>query len=216
MLLARNFEFTKTPRESFLAALDCCLGHPTSSHIPSGASLKFRGLWLLVRRCSCPQVKCKRLVGGCFSSHFVHPNFTEFVFWRVCVFRLRVRYGYGSLAELTQDPGTRLEVLHSLEVRRTIKTNLLAELKHQVLQNSQKVRVDTRMLYRYPYPHPGIFTAYPYPEYSATGAQNIQEFRVRAIPRVWFCTYPTEHSLLTLQKFRVQVRQSYRTHRSSG
>ena len=60
-------------------------------------------------------------------------------------------YGYGSLTELTEVPGTGMEVL----------------------QNSQKFRVGTRMLYPYPYPHPGIFTrAYPYPGYCATGVQN--------------------------------------------
>ena len=37
--LARNLEFTKTPRESFLAAYDCYLVHPTSSHTPLGAYL---------------------------------------------------------------------------------------------------------------------------------------------------------------------------------
>ena len=55
-------------------------------------------------------------------------------------------------------PGTGMEVLEELtEVPRT-RTGM------EVLQNSQKYRVDTRMLYPYPYPypypyqHPGIFT----------------------------------------------------------
>ena len=34
VLLARNFEHTKTPRQSFLAACDCRLAHPTPSHTP--------------------------------------------------------------------------------------------------------------------------------------------------------------------------------------
>ena len=97
------------------------------------------------------------------------------------------------------------------------------------------------MLYLYPYPHPGIFTftrVYPYPGYCATGVQHLKELRVRAIPRVWFGTYPTEHNIFTyrssgtgntsgmaryvphrtqpfyLQKFRVRVWKSYRTHRT--
>ena len=37
----------------------------------------FRGLLLVVRSCSCSQVKCKRSVGGCFLSHFVHPKFRQ-------------------------------------------------------------------------------------------------------------------------------------------
>ena len=48
VLLARNFESTKTPRESLLDACDCHLAHPTPSHTPSGASLNFEGcccLW---------------------------------------------------------------------------------------------------------------------------------------------------------------------------
>ena len=39
MLLVRNFESTKIPRESLLNTYDCCLAHPTPSHTPSGASL---------------------------------------------------------------------------------------------------------------------------------------------------------------------------------
>ena len=42
-LLARNFKLTKTPRQSFLTACDCCLAHPTPSHTPSRASLNFGG-----------------------------------------------------------------------------------------------------------------------------------------------------------------------------
>ena len=41
--LARNFEYTKTPRESILAMFDCHLAHPTPSHTPSAASLNFAG-----------------------------------------------------------------------------------------------------------------------------------------------------------------------------
>ena len=75
VLLVYNFEFTKTPNdESFLAAYDYCPAHPTPSHTRSGACLKFRGLWLLARGCSCLHVKCKRSVGGSFLSHFVYPQ----------------------------------------------------------------------------------------------------------------------------------------------
>ena len=51
LLLALNFEFTKTARESFLA--DCCLA-PTPSHTPLGACLNFAGcgcLWGAVAVC---------------------------------------------------------------------------------------------------------------------------------------------------------------------
>ena len=51
-------------------------------------------------------------------------------------------YGHGSLIYVAEVPGTGIEVL----------------------QNSQKFRVDTRMWHPYPYPHPGMFTrVYPYP-----------------------------------------------------
>ena len=43
IVMARNFELTKTTRESFLAANDCCLAHPTPSYIPSGVPLMFAG-----------------------------------------------------------------------------------------------------------------------------------------------------------------------------
>ena len=100
MLLARKFESTKTPRESLLDAYDCCLAHPKPSHslqvtIKTNllAELKhqapvtqlirsvpeFRGLFLLVRSCSCLQVKCKRSVGGCFLPHFVYPKCAGYV-----------------------------------------------------------------------------------------------------------------------------------------
>ena len=47
----------------------CPIVFRTLTH-PVKSVTQFRGLWLLVRSCSCPQVKCKRSVGGCLSSHF--------------------------------------------------------------------------------------------------------------------------------------------------
>ena len=77
------------------------------------------------------------------------------MFCRVCGFRVRIwpsyrtcgssGHGNGSLAELTEVPGTGVQ--HGL----------------QVLQNSQKFQVGTRMLY-------------PYPGYCGTGVQNLQKF----------------------------------------
>ena len=50
----------------------------------------------------------------------------------------------------------------------------------EVLQNSQKLRVDIRTLYSYPYLHAGIFLkAYRYPGYCASGVQSLLKFRVR-------------------------------------
>ena len=48
---------------------------------PIGSAPQFRGLWLRVRSCSCPQVKCKRsVVFFLFVSFFVPgtPNFDQF------------------------------------------------------------------------------------------------------------------------------------------
>ena len=88
---------------------------------------------------------------------------------------------YGSLAEHREVPGTSVEVLKKLTEVPGRCTNAVPV----------------------PYPHPIIFTrAYPYPGYCATGVQNLQEFRARVMPRVLFCTYPTEHNVFT--------------HRSSG
>ena len=69
-------------------------------------------------------------------------------------------YGCGSLAELTEVPGT------------GTCTDVLDSLTSPV---------GTRMLYTYPhpYPHPGIFArVYPYPGYCTTAVHNLQKFRV--------------------------------------
>ena len=114
------------------------------------------------------------------------------MFFRVCVFRVRVwksyrthssfGYGYGILTELTDVPGR--------------YTNVVLV----------------------PVPAPGYFyKGIPVPwilchgrteltEVPGTGknvVQSLHKFRVRVIPRVWF----------HLQKFRERVCKSYRTHR---
>ena len=43
MLLVRNFESTKTPREALLDAYDCCLAHPTPLHPPIRSVPEFSG-----------------------------------------------------------------------------------------------------------------------------------------------------------------------------
>ena len=50
-------------------------GAPDNLTHPVRSLPQFRGLWLLATSCSHPQVKCKRLVGGCSLSHFVYPKF---------------------------------------------------------------------------------------------------------------------------------------------
>ena len=50
-------------------------GAPDAVTHPIRSVPEFRGLLLPVRSCSCPQVKCKRSVGGRFLSHFVYPKF---------------------------------------------------------------------------------------------------------------------------------------------
>ena len=75
MLLARNVESTKIPRESLLNAYDRLLsGAPDAGTHPIRSVPEFRGLLLLVGSCSCPRVKCKRSLGRCFLSHFVYPK----------------------------------------------------------------------------------------------------------------------------------------------
>ena len=74
VLLARNSEFPKIPRESFLTAYDNSLEHPDPfTHLIKSAPQLCR-LSLLVRSCNCLRVKRKPSVGGCFLSHFVHPE----------------------------------------------------------------------------------------------------------------------------------------------
>ena len=68
MLLGRKFEITKTPRESLLAAYDCCLAHLTSSYTPPATSLNFE--------CTCS-------VGGRFLSRLVYPKFRSLLRLRV-------------------------------------------------------------------------------------------------------------------------------------
>ena len=53
-------------------------GTPDAVTHPIKSVLEFRRLLLLVRRCSYPQVKCKRWVGGCFCLILWTPNFDQF------------------------------------------------------------------------------------------------------------------------------------------
>ena len=75
MLLARNVEYTKTPRESFLAAYDCRLAHSTHSHTPSGASLNFGGAVVSCEELSLSASEVQTFSWGCFFVSFVHPKF---------------------------------------------------------------------------------------------------------------------------------------------
>ena len=63
-MLARNFEFMKTPPESFVTAKRLPSGGPDALTHPIRSVPIFRRLSLLVRRCtgSCLQVTCKRSV----------------------------------------------------------------------------------------------------------------------------------------------------------
>ena len=63
VLLARNFEFTKTPHESFLAVYDRCLAYSTRFHTPHQ---EHASTLQAAVACSYPQGNCNRLVGGCF------------------------------------------------------------------------------------------------------------------------------------------------------
>ena len=81
MLLALNFEFTKTSRESFVAAWLPTTAVWRTLHTlthPMRSVPRFRGLCLLVWSCRCPQVKRKRSVRGCFLSYFVTPILDQF------------------------------------------------------------------------------------------------------------------------------------------
>ena len=75
VLLARSFEYTRTPCESFLGACACGLAYSNPSHAPSGASLHSRAVVSCLRCCSYTQVKCTRSVGVVFLCSFVHPIF---------------------------------------------------------------------------------------------------------------------------------------------
>ena len=56
----------ESPRESFLAAYDCCLAHPTPSHAPQGTCFNFVGCCCLRGAVAVRKQSAKRSVGGCF------------------------------------------------------------------------------------------------------------------------------------------------------
>lgn len=77
LALFLNLEYTKTPRELFLAAYDCRLAHSTP-YIPLPTT-SVPQLWLIVGSCSCPQAKCKRSFRGSFFSLILYlPNIDQY------------------------------------------------------------------------------------------------------------------------------------------
>ena len=94
-------------------------------------------------------------------------------------------WGYESLTEHTEVPGTGIEVLQDSQVPGT---------GMEVLQNSQKFRVGIRMFY-------------PYPGYCDTGVQNLQKFGYGYECRPELTEVPgTGMDLVqNSQKFRVRV-----------
>ena len=89
-----QFPSTKTPRESFLAAYNYCLAHPTPSHTYLIRSMpKFRGLSLRVRSCSCPGSEVLTFGWGLFFCRIVSAsNFeTNFDYQSRCRPLLRKR-----------------------------------------------------------------------------------------------------------------------------
>ena len=75
---AGNFSFTKSRRRLFVVSgyLPLLSGALDAPHTPpwERASIS-RAAAACEQLCSCPQVKCTRSVGGCFSSHFVSSEF---------------------------------------------------------------------------------------------------------------------------------------------
>ena len=111
-------------------------------------------------------------------------------------------YGYGSLTELTEFSG------------------------HGYGSLTEPTEVPGRYTNVVPVPVPAtgyFYKGIPVPrvlyhkrtelnEVPGTGTnvvQNLQKFRVRVIPRVWFCAYPKEHLFTHVQKFRVGTRMLY-------
>lgn len=76
MILARNFEVAKTPRESLLTAQDCCPPRPnTATHLVRSVP-PFGDLRLVVRSCRCLQAQGKKqLLGVVFRLVLRTPNF---------------------------------------------------------------------------------------------------------------------------------------------
>ena len=56
----------------------------TPRHFHDWSVPQFSGKLLFVRNCSCPHVKCKRLVGVCVSCPFLYPGFHQFR-WLRCL-----------------------------------------------------------------------------------------------------------------------------------
>ena len=57
------------------------------------------------------------------------------------------------------------------------------------------------------------------PGVCATDVQNLRKFRLRILPRVWFCTYPAEHNFFTFRNSvpgTGEVWKSSGTHKFSG
>ena len=120
-------------------------------------------------------------------------------------------HGYENLTELPEVPGTGMEVLQNSQKSPGRYTNAVpVPAPAAAPANFLQGRIRT----------PGIVPR-SYRTRRSSGytykcsyiVRNLRELRVRVIPRVWFCTYPTDHNLF-LQKFRARVWRSYRIHRS--
>ena len=75
VLLARDFEYTKTPRRVVSRCPRLPSGAPDALTHPISSIPRFRGLQLSVRSCSCPQVTCKRTLGYYYLfSRLTHPR----------------------------------------------------------------------------------------------------------------------------------------------
>ena len=96
--------------------------------------------------------------------------------------KFRVRYPrYGSLRTLQNTTFSLTEFPDTGMYRRYTELTEAPGTGMEVLQNLQNLRVGMRMLHPYPYLHSGMMArAYPYPGYCATGVQKAQNFRVRA------------------------------------
>ena len=104
--------------------------------------------------------------------------------------------------ELTQVPDTGMNVIQNskkfrVRVREYYRTHRSSGYCGTGVQNSQKSRAGIKMLY----PYLG-YCGHRRTEVPGTGMnvlQNLHKFFVGKypgkIPRVWFCTYPTEHNL---------------------
>ena len=175
------------------------------------------------------------------ASHLLSSQFFKVMFCRVCGIRVRVwesfrtsrslGYGYGSVTELTEVPGTVAWVYRTHRSSGRVQNMLypypgccgtgrteLTEISGtgmKVLENIQKIS-GTGMKVSQNFQKFRVYITSRSSGYYGTGVQKLQKFRVGMKILYPYPGYLWHFQTQNLQKFRVRVLISWRTCRSSG